>query len=278
MIRFCGHTMGMPGKGLGACLELLAEMGHEGVEVRCAPDGQIDPHAWTSRLAEHARSQAGRVGVQFVCLTPYAKNYLDSGARAAGIDLMKRTIDIACDLGSPFVRAYGGQEVPPELHEQAWSATVGGLADLCDYAAERNVTLVVETHIGTLTLTAADAAAMVDQVKRTNIGVLLDYAWVHYIGQETIDEALTAVGARLRYLHVKDHCVIDREQNQRRSTLMGQGEVDWPQALTAIRSSGYDGFACDEYEKYWSKDLPPAEIGMRHNLGYLREHLSGSRP
>ena len=277
MIRFCGHTMGMPGRDLGACLDLLAEMGHEGIEVRCAPDGQIDPQAWTNRLTEQVRSHAGRVGVQFVCLTPYAKNYLDSTARAAGIDLMKRTIDIASDLGAPFVRAYGGQEVPPELHAQAWSATVGALADLCDYADERDVTLVMETHIGTLILTATEAAAMVDQVGRANIGVLLDYAWVHYAGQETIEQALTAIGARLRYLHVKDHCVIDREHNLRRSTLMGQGEVDWPQALTAIRQVGYEGFACDEYEKYWSQDLPTAEVGMRYNLGYLREHLCGSQ-
>jgi sugar phosphate isomerase/epimerase len=273
MIQLCGHTMGMPGLDLGRCLALLGGMGFEGIEVRCAQDGQIDPHGWAARMLEPALKQAERAGVRFVCLTPYAKNYLDAAARAAGMALMRRTIEIAADVGAPFVRAYGGQEVPPDLRAAAWAATVQALRELCDHADRRGVRLAVETHIGTLTFTAGQAAAMVAEVSRPTIGVLLDYAWVHYAGQETIAQALEVIGSRLCYIHAKDHHVVDRSKGVRRSTLLGEGEVPWAGALAAIRAAGYAGFVCDEYEKYWSADLPAPEVGMAHNLRYLRQHL-----
>ncbi len=75
----------------------------------------------------------------------------------------------------------------------------------------------------------------------------------------------------LFHCHVKDWIVEDKSKNKKRSRLLGEGELPWPTVLKALLEIGYEGYISDEYEKYWyPKLLPDAEIGMKHNLEYLK--------
>ena len=41
-----------------------------------------------------------------------------------------------------------------------------------------------------------------------------------------------------------------------------------------VREIGYTGYVSDEYEKYWyPDDLPEPEIGMKHNLEFVKKRL-----
>ena len=61
---------------------------------------------------------------------------------------------------------------------------------------------------------------------------------------------------------------------KKKSCLMGEGTVRWEEALAALRDIGYTGWVSDEYEKYWyPEDLPEPEIGMKHNLDYVKARL-----
>ena len=82
-MKFAGHTMGAPGRPLEDCIDLFAEIGFDGIEVRVAPDGQIDPRSFSASDAENARKRAEEAGLDFACLTPYARAFAGS-ARDAG--------------------------------------------------------------------------------------------------------------------------------------------------------------------------------------------------
>ncbi|MBQ7649731.1 MAG: hypothetical protein IJS15_02165, partial [Victivallales bacterium] len=74
--------------------------------------------------------------------------------------------------------------------------------------------------------------------------------------------------------HIKDWTLESRIPLKKTSCLMGEGTVRWPEALKALKEIGYTGYVSDEYEKYWyPDDLPEPEIGMKHNLDYVKKHL-----
>ena len=119
-------------------------------------------------------------------------------------------------------------------------------------------------------MAAVKAAVMVEDVARDNVGILFDYAWVHYAGKECAAAAVQLCAPHIKHCHVKDWTYVDGQRDNRRSALMGQGHVDWPAAIAALKQAGYDGYLSDEYEKYWYDHLPEPEVGMKHNLDYVR--------
>ena len=50
-IFFSGHTMGAPGRDIYECIRLFREIGYDGIEVRVAPNGQIDSETITDTEA-----------------------------------------------------------------------------------------------------------------------------------------------------------------------------------------------------------------------------------
>ncbi len=270
-MKTCGHTMGTPKMDAFAAMEFFASIGHDGIEFRCAGDGLLNPDAYTPEWGQRVRERAQSLGLEIACLTPYYKNYVDPAQRESEMAGMRKMIDIAADLGCTRLRSYGGP-MPTEQfdHQITWARTVEGVQEVADYAAAKGVTICIETHIGSLTLTAAETVKMIEAVDRPNVGILFDYAWIHYAAEEHAEEAVEMCAPYIRHCHVKDWSYTHDDREQRHSELMGQGEVDWPVALAALKREGYDGYLSDEYEKYWYDHLPEPQVGMKHNLGYVR--------
>ena len=268
-MRLCGHTMGTPGMDLARALSFFGEIGCQGIEVRCAGDGQLDPERADAATIAGAREAAAAAGVAFACLTPYYRNFVDPAAREGEMAGMRRSIDLAAALDCPLVRAYGGILPPAGLsHAETWRRTVEGLREAADYAGERGVGLAIETHGGSLTLTATQAAEMARDVNRSNVGILFDYVWVNLAGEESLADAVRLCAPWIRHAHVKD-CVVDRQAGKTAPRLLGEGEIDVAGLVRALHAAGYAGYLSDEYEKYWHPELPQPEVGMRKNAQYL---------
>jgi len=265
-VKFAGHTMGAPGRSLDECIDLFAEIGFDGVEVRVAPDGQIDPRDFSASDAENARKRADEAGLEFACLTPYARAFAGS-ARDEELRLLKRVVEIARELGCPVVRAYGGFVNDEIGRRESWVRTVDALKEAAAFADERGVRLAIETHGGTMTLSASEAASMVEAVGRENVGILLDYAWVHLAGRESPDAVLRLALPRTFHVHAKGWVVSGEKP---RCALLGEGDVPWGPFLRSLAESGYGGFVSNEYEKHWHPELPEPEIGMKHDLEKMR--------
>lgn len=274
---FAGHTMGTPFLNLHGAIRVFSEIGFEGIEIRCAKDGQIDPETVDDAYLDLVRRWLAEYGVSVTCLTPYNRDFV-TAARDSEISALKSVIDIAVKLNCPRVRLYGGTDPVPTgvTREEAWRRTVTGIRELATYAENDGVNLCIETHNGSLTYTATDAVRMVHDVDRENVGILLDFAWVHLAGNEDARQAIDMCLPHLMHCHYKDW-VIDRNgpEPQWSACLMGEGSIPWKEFLALLASSGYDGSLADEYERYWHpEDLPSAETGMARNLDYVRRHLT----
>lgn len=280
-MRYVGHTMGTPELNLRGAMRLFRQLGYDGIEIRCAKDGQIDTTTADDEFLALARTWSRELGLEITCLTPYFKDFV-TGARELEIARMKRAIQIASILECPFVRVYGGLDPNGKSYssEDNWQKTASGIQELAAYAKPLGVRLCIETHVGTLTMSASDTMKLVRLVNMDNVGILFDYAWVYFAGKESIREALDICAGRIFHCHFKDFVVTRKAAGgqEKRSALMGEGDLPWGEVIPELVARGYDGTLSDEYEKYWSPEiLPEPAEGMGRNLRYVRGLVEKAR-
>ncbi len=270
-MKLCGHAMGLPGLTLLEAFDFCRDLGLDGLEIRCAKDGHLDPETVTdAELARLARS-AAEAGIAIACLTPYYKDYSSPAATAQTLDGLHLTCRAAKLLGCRLVRATGGLWPHPGEYDEIWNLTVLGLRQASDLAADFGVSLALENHAGTLTQTARDTVAMVRQVARPNFGLLMDHYWVVAAGEE---DPLTAARLQAPYvLHV--HCKnLIRVNNKPLANFLDEGEIDWLPLLQILKDQGYTGYLSDDRSKFWRPELPDPRIGMARNANHLRRLLA----
>ncbi len=276
-IKFSGHTMGCPKWDIHEVIRRFGEIGYDGIEVRVAADGQIDAESITDSEARAIAREAKAAGMEFSCLTSYYKNFVRAEDRALTVKNLCRTAEIAAMLDCPNIRVYGGQEaheLPGIWFSDVWGRTAEGIREVASYAAGLGVGLVIETHVGSLTMSVRDTVRMIEDVNMHNVGMLFDYAWVELAGAEKGREAVRAAARHISHVHIKDWKLKCRRPADKTSCLMSEGSLDWPDVLDELKRVGYRGWVSDEYEYYWyPDDLPVPEIGMKHNLEYVKNYL-----
>lgn len=271
-MELIGHTMATPGRTARAAIALFAELGFDGAELVCR-DGMAllpdTPLAEATELAKFARSR----GCPVRTVTPYAWeiNSADPAIRRTNMDLLRRACDLAAALGASFVRAYGGKEAKPDDRAASWQRTVMALREVAPYAAERQLTILVENHPGTMTRTGTATRRLIDEVACANVGALYDPANVLDDTDEPWETTLAVQLGAIAYVHVKDFARVD---GARRACCVGDGIVPWPEILPRLKASGFAGCLSFEYEKMWYPDqLPEPEIGLRRSADFIRRLL-----
>ncbi|MBM3845432.1 MAG: sugar phosphate isomerase/epimerase [Verrucomicrobia bacterium] len=134
--------------------------------------------------------------------------------------------------------------------------------EVADLAAARQLRLVFEPHPDTLSMDNAWAIDFIDGLQRPNVGLLYDCC--HYgVGQpKTYLEAITTLGRRIQHIHYSDG---DRRTYALHLPL-GDGELDLPGVVAALKSIGFRGTLTNDMYNY-----PLLEEGARRNVEKLRE-------
>jgi len=234
-------------------------------------------------------------GLQVAGLTPYLNlfNSLDETVRERECAGLRRVIDMAAILGAQSVRVYGGKFVDGETDEDGrkLDALVRSMRECGDHAARRGVVLSLENHFGTMTTSARETAKIVRLIDHPAVGILYDQANIAFFPAEEYPEAIELQKDKIFFVHCKDLVYrggspqkpiftnvshIDESVRTVHSRVPGDGILDWPGILKALKGIGYDGWISLEYERRWQKlDLPDASIGMprgaQHIRGVLRE-------
>ena len=275
-MKLCGHTMGTPGLDIFGAIDLFAELGLQGIEVRCAQDGHINLQTLTEDEARQIRDHAEARGVNVACLTPYYKNFSSEGAAQATLAGFRAAVQAANWLDCRIVRAMSGVW-PMEGREKAdvRARTIAGMRQAGDIAAEAGIKLAVENHIGTLTMGAEETARFVEAVDHPHVGILLDFYWNLMAGDDVaafgeFGNVAKAIGIQAPWIlhcHVKN---LVWEGGEHRTVLLDEGIIDWREVVAHLCKAGYEGYLSDEYEKHWKPELPEPEVGMRRNVEYLR--------
>ena len=256
-------TLGCPAWDWAKILDFASQHGFSAIELR-GLEGNLDlpSHAvFAPDRIEQTKREIRESRLKIACVSSSANLYLsDQAKRAKELGDARRFIDLAASLGAPYVRVFGGKEESDtsKLPDQETKARVAaGLHELGKYAEPRGVTVIIESHDH---FTASSSLQGVLQGANSHhVGLLWDAHHTFADSNEDPEFTVKQLGSWIRHTHLKDSTGSGED---RKYVLTGQGNVPIRRQIESLRSIGYKGFYCFEWEKLWHPELEVPEIAI----------------
>ncbi|SEQ35872.1 Sugar phosphate isomerase/epimerase [Streptomyces sp. yr375] len=265
-MKLAFSTLGVPGLPVPEVLALASAHGYHGVELRAHPEEPVHPGIGPAERAGVAAAFEA-AGVEVLGIAGYAR-VAAPGADAAVVEEVRTLIDLAVDLGAPYVRVFpGGADGQPEAEADAVAARRLGTA--AEYAADRDVRILLETHDSHRT--GAAAIRVLGPVGHRQVGALWDvmHTW---LGGEQPQETYAALSPYLGYVQVKD--ISSAEDTT--PLALGAGVLPLAECVEVLARHGWDGWLCWEYEKRWYETAAPLPGLLGRGREYLGRLLNDS--
>ncbi|EFL41261.1 AP endonuclease, family 2 [Streptomyces griseoflavus Tu4000] len=142
-MKLAFSTLGVPGLPLNDVLALATAHGYHGVELRAHPEEPVHPGLTPAQRSDVVAAFKGS-GVELLGLAGYAR-VAAPGEDEPVLTEIRALLDLARDLGAPFVRVFpgGGTEQSPEEADATAARRLGTAAE---YAADLDVRILLETQ------------------------------------------------------------------------------------------------------------------------------------
>ncbi len=243
-------------------LELLAEVGYRAVAIT-VDQHCLNPFAanFAGELAEMRRTlerwqlrSVIETGTRFL-LDPRQKHEptlisATAEGRARRIEFLCRCIDIAQELNSDAVSFWSGvcrmgtlarpksgkSAQPTDFNEIAWQWLLDGCRRVVDYAEPRGIQIGFEPEPGMLIETLDQYGELAEQVGSPRFGLTIDIGHVQCVEVGSIPDYLRLWSERLCNVHIED-----MRRGVHEHLRFGEGEIDFPPVMAALREIGYTG-------------------------------------
>ena len=192
----------------------------------------------------------------------------DEEDREAAVLEITEYIELAHELGTPYIRVLADRDAAPE-GEVDDDKIAAALLQLADIARGKNVTLLVETN-GVYGDTAR-LRKLLDRVNRPEIAALWDIHHPYRYFNESPKTTVENLGSYIRHVHAKDSVV---ENGRIVYKMMGEGDLPIPQMLDALVDIGYDGYISLEWVKRWAQELSDAGVVFPQFANYMHDYFA----
>lgn len=264
-------TLGCPDWTFPQIVAFAAKHGYQGLEIR-GIQRQMDLPA--SPVFNTAESRASTLALmkknnlRIVGLGASTNLHLPMGEeRSKNLAEAKRFIDLAEQIHCPYVRVFPNNFPKEKENAETIELIVSGLAELADYAAQKNVMVLMETH-GDVVWTK-DLETIMQRVNRNHVGLIWDIANMWTVTKEPPAEVYAALKKYIRHTHIKDALLNDGKIAY---TLLGRGDVPIFQAIDVLVQNGYAGFYSFEWEKLWHPEIAEPEIAIADYPKAIKAH------
>jgi fructoselysine 3-epimerase len=178
----------------------------------------------------------------------------DEDIRKASVDYIKRTIDVAEELKSPYVSLCPGYSMYKQSPKQAWDAMIKSLTELIDHAKGMSLTLVLEPanrYETDLVVTIEDGIRVLEQLDY-QIGLLPDTGHL-FINRESTSDVVAKMEGIVAHYHIDDNMGVADEH-----MIPGDGKMNYDTFLLNLMKSGYQGYLTVELGFQYTWDPDPA--------------------
>ncbi|BDI32073.1 hypothetical protein CCAX7_41240 [Capsulimonas corticalis] len=221
---------------------------YDAVELCIANDGALGLDTDEARCREIlSAAQAAGVQVASVASGIYWEYALASDTetdRARAVEALRKMIQITSWLGCKTLLTIPGAvdvfflpDQPSRSYDVVWDRSVAGLKQVLPLAEELSVRLGIENVWNKFLTSPLEMARFIDQFESPAIGAYVDVANILPYGYP--EQWLRILGKRVAGVHFKDF---------RRAVGNGdgfvdllEGDVNWPEVMSAIAEIGYDG-------------------------------------
>jgi sugar phosphate isomerase/epimerase len=256
-------TLGCPDWSWQKILDFAAEHGFAAIELRGLERNlDLPSHPiFTADRIEQTKHEIAASKLKIACVSSSAQMYVEDPAkREKDLSDARRFIDLAQTLGSPYVRVFGGKaeaDKSPVPDADTKARVAAGLRELGAYAGPKGVTVIIESHDH-----FTSSATLKDVLQAANsahVGLLWDAHHTFATSNEDPEFTVKQLGPWIRHTHLKDSVGTGED---RKYVLTGRGTVPIQRQIKALRSIGYKGFFCFEWEKLWHPDIDAPEIAI----------------
>ena len=259
-------------KPLEECIVLAAKNGFDGVQIY-ATSGEFSPETLTEEKKAEIKKllKENNLEVSALCGDMGGYGFEIEKDNAERVEKTKRIIDLAVEFGAKAVTTHIGV-IPSDKTEPRYGVMLNALTAAGLYAKEKGVTLAIETG-------PEFAKTLLAFLKDTKggVGVNLDPAnFVMVTGQDPV-QAVELLKDYIVHTHAKDGVKISDDMTPTevyhafavggvdalnackcfKEVPLGEGQVNWKEYLSALKSVGYDGYLTIERE---TGDNPQADI------------------
>jgi sugar phosphate isomerase/epimerase len=271
--RLSFSTLGCPDWTFDQILAYAVKFGYSGIEWR-GLSRQMDLTRCNEFIDLPARMAAKKkmkeAGLHFVNMGSSCTLHFPLGPeRDKQLDEGKRYIDLAHDLGSPFIRVFPNNFLKEQTKERTIELIVSGLNELAAYTAKSGVRILMETH-GDVVY-ADDVASIMMAVSSPHVGLIWDPANMWTITQEPPEDVFRKLKSFISHVHIKDASKIDGKWVY---CFLGKGQIPLKEVLGVLQNARYEGFYSFEWEKLWHPELADPEQAMPHYPDAIRAYFS----
>jgi sugar phosphate isomerase/epimerase len=234
-MKLCYHTGAMDYLPLEQVVGELAAAGYDGFGPATGPGQHCDPFAVDiGRL----KDLAARHNMEIPLLNPWGIPGLAAHLqRGDGIAFYRRCIDTAAALGVPLVKFLSGAT---GSDSEGWRILIPALRELCTYAEQKGVTLVMHHHEDQILDTPQKLLLMEMWVQSPNLKCLVDICNMHLLNWD-IPHSIALLGERI--VHVRFKGIIGRYPHSHFVVPGAPGdETDLAPAMAALQAIGYDRY------------------------------------
>ena len=226
-------------RGFEHSAKKAAELGFHGIELALKDAEEVDPRRLSAILAEHKlEASCISTGQVFAVLGLYF-THPDVSVRERTLEVFKDLIELATDFGGLInVGRARGYYAEGQTREQTERLFIDTCRTLCDYAAPRNVTIMIEPvnryEINFIN-SVVEGAELVSRVERENIGLMPDTFHMN-IEDVGIGDTLAEYAPYVKYVHFADS----------NRLAPGQGHLDFDDILRGLKRGSFDGWVSIE--------------------------------
>ena len=255
-------TLGCPAWDFKQVLQHAQANHYAGIEIR-GVKGDLDlPNnpIFSGTNMGATRRQVADAGLKIVNLGSSANmHFLDPTKRQNNLDEAKKYIELANQLGCPFIRVFPNDLPKDQPENETVDAIIRALQELGDFAKNSGVKVLLESH-GKV-IKSDMLLHIMEETNHKNIGLVWDFFNMWSVTQEPPAQVYQDLKIYILHTHIKDAILSGSSEKY---TLLGHGNAPVQEALHALKTGGYSGYYSFEWEKHWHPEIEDPEIAIPH--------------
>jgi sugar phosphate isomerase/epimerase len=259
-------TLGCPGWTFGHAAEQAAAHGYRALEVRLL-DGEIIPSTLPAGRRRTLKQVMQQHQIEIIGLGLSVRfSSPNSAERQGQVEELRKYLELANDLGVPYVRIFGGNVQEGHTIDETINWVAESVARAMPLAEAQGVTVLLETHDAFCR--GAEVAGVLQQVVHPRLQAVWDVHHPFRMG-ESPEETWRLIGPRTAHIHLKD--ARRKPDGSWQLVLLGQGEVPCRTIVELLHRQGYRGYISAEWEKKWHPEIEEPEVAMPQHAQVLRQ-------
>lgn len=193
--------------------------------------------------------------------------------RELRIDLLRRTLDLARELGAPAIGTASGRLPRGMRKPRAWKHLCSSMEQVLRYAEEKPaVRIGIEYEPGFIIGNGTTLQRLFRSVDHPLLGANLDLGHAVCVGEDP-GEVIERLAGRIWNIHVEDI-----RGRVHRHLIPGEGTIDFVPILRALKWIRYSGFLTLELYPYKRNPGAAGRKGLEYLKGQAEATVSTSKP